>query len=377
MPVLKYLTTYTATAKRNTMYNVYQHWDPLQICVVGRAYPPEFYSWIDHVPTRKKFEQLANETEEDFQNLINLLEKFSVEVVRPEIPADFEQCWHDGAVVPPPVTPRDYFITIHDRLWVPTVPNLNHATNAFKKQTSKTWEEFCNQDQIKHNKKLSFYNNIFEKVKQSGTPIVETDRDYISGCWVSRVGKDLFFATQTVYDDQDLILDQVNELFPDTINHVVDSQGHGDAMYCPVAPGLIISIADEDYSKSFPNWEVVHLDNSHYSKHEEFQTSMKLNAGKWYIPGFDKNPEIIATVDQYFNEWVGEAHETVFGVNILCIDSQNVVISEYNDLVESACARYGVTVHVVPFRHKYFWDAGIHCLTNDLHRTSTLQKYAL
>lgn len=356
------------------MYNVYQHWDPLQICVVGRAYPPEFYSWIEHVPTRKKFEQLANETEEDFQNLINLLETFKVEVIRPEIPLDFEQCWHDGAVVPPPVTPRDYFITIHDKLWIPTVPNLNHATNAFKKQTSKTWEEFCNQDQIKHNKKLSFYNNIFEKVKQSGTPIVKTDRDYISGCWVSRLGDKLFFATQTVHDNWDLIMSQVNSLFPTTTNYIVDAQGHGDAVYCPVAPGLIISIANEDYSKSFPGWEVVHLDASDFAKHDRFQTSMKLNAGKWYIPGFEKNPQILNTVNQYFDEWVGETHETVFGVNILCIDEKNIIVSEHNKIVESACARYGIDVHVSPFRHKHFWDAGIHCLTNDLHRHINILK---
>jgi hypothetical protein len=25
-------------------------------------------------------------------------------------------------------------------------------------------------------------------------------------------------------------------------------------------------------------------------------------------------------------------------------------------------------VHVSPFRHRYFWDAGIHCITNDLNR---------
>ena len=41
------------------------------------------------------------------------------------------------------------------------------------------------------------------------------------------------------------------------------------------------------------------------------------------------------------------------------------------DQVESACARYGVNVHVSPFRHKYFWDAGIHCITNDLDRASS------
>ena len=349
-------------------YNVYQHWDPLQVCVVGRSYPPEFYKWIKNGPTRQKFESLAEETEEDLISLVNLLQKFGVEVLRPDMPDDFASCWVDGVAVPPPVTPRDYFITIHNKVWVPTIPNQVHAKMAFHKQDKLSWKQFKLHDQNKHDQKLSFYKNIFDKVRLEGTPLVETHCDYISGCWVSRVGNDLFFATQTPDDNNESILNTVNKLFTGTSNHVVDAQGHGDAVYSPVCPGLIISIADEHYKDSFPGWEVVHLPASDYSKHKKFQHSMKLNRGRWYIPGFENDPELMTVVETYFDHWVGEAQETVFGVNILCIDAKNIVVSEHNDTLEQACARYGVTVHVVPFRHKYFWDAGIHCLTNDLHR---------
>ena len=63
------------------MYQVYQHWDPLEICVVGRTYPPEFFSWIKNSKTREKFENLAEETEEDYQRLISLLKKFKFEML--------------------------------------------------------------------------------------------------------------------------------------------------------------------------------------------------------------------------------------------------------------------------------------------------------
>jgi len=75
-------------------------------------------------------------------------------------------------------------------------------------------------------------------------------------------------------------------------------------------------------------------------------------------------------VDHYFDEWVGQASETQFQVNILIIDPKNIVVSSHNDQVEKACAKYGITVHVVPFRHKYFWDAGTHCITNDINRVT-------
>jgi hypothetical protein len=63
----------------------------------------------------------------------------------------------------------------------------------------------------------------------------------------------------------------------------------------------------------------------------------------------------------------------VFDVNILVIDQKNIVVSSHNDQVEKACARYGIEVHVSPFRHRYFWDAGIHCISNDLNRSGKIQ----
>ena len=71
-------------------YSVYQHWDPLKVCIVGRSYPPEFYSWITIPHVRSLFEKIAIETEEDYQSIIKKLESFGVKLdkygrERPEI----------------------------------------------------------------------------------------------------------------------------------------------------------------------------------------------------------------------------------------------------------------------------------------------------
>ena len=68
-------------------WSVYQHWDPLQVCAVGRSYPPEFYSWITVPHVRELFERIAVETEEDYQGIIAKLTEFGVEVLRPDLPA--------------------------------------------------------------------------------------------------------------------------------------------------------------------------------------------------------------------------------------------------------------------------------------------------
>ena len=99
---------------------------------------------------------------------------------------------------------------------------------------------------------------------------------------------------------------------------------------------------------------------------------MKRNKGRWFIPGFEKDTNLNNIVDYYFDEWVGQVSETVFDVNILIIDHKNIVVSTYNNKVEEACARHGIEMHVSSFRHKYFWDCGIHCITNDLSRKGEL-----
>ena len=385
------------------MYNVYHHWDPLKTCIVGRSYPPEFYHWIKNPQTRHRFECMAQETEEDYQALINLLtNRFGVEVVRPEIPDDFDCLYVQNKWVNPPTAPRDYFIMIHDRFWVPKIPNASHAWSVFYRQNKQSWwpdyvrpndfyqawpeyaseiskkfQDFQSIDQQHLDTKLKFYSKIFNRIESQGNEIVYTDLDFINGCFVSRIGQDLYFATQTYHDDRQVLLEKVNNHFPQTRNRIVNAGGHGDAVYCPVTPGLIISLNDiPTYSDTFPGWEVVFLPPSNYEHMREFEFSMKCNKGRWFMPGFEQDTNLQHLVDHYFDEWVGQVSETVFDVNILIVDPKNIVVSTHNDQVEQACARHNITVHVSPFRHKYFWDCGIHCVTNDLDRNGSLKIFS-
>ena len=376
-------------------YSVDYHWDPLKVCLVGKTYPPEFYSWVTDSATRARFEKLAEETEEDYQVLIDLLtNKFGVRVMRPEFPDDLNELYIGNKWVQPPTAPRDYFLMIQDKFWIPDIPNASHAWSVFYRQNKLSWWDdfvrpddfyaaypefaddirikfikFKHNDQLHLDAKLNFYNHVYDDIQAHGNEIIKTDLDFINGCFVSRIGQDLYFATQTYYDDKQAILNQVNQLFPTTNNRVVNAGGHGDAVYCPVTPGLIISLNDvPTYADTFPGWEVVYLPPSNYSHMKEFEISMKRNKGRWFMPGFEKDNNLINMVDHYFDEWVGQVSETVFDVNILIVDPKNIVVSTHNAQVEAACARHGIEVHVVPFRHKYFWDCGIHCVTNDLNR---------
>lgn len=376
-------------------YSVYQHWDPLRVCVVGRSYPPEFYNWIKVEHVRKLFEKIAEETEEDYQNIIAKLESFDVQVIRPAIA---ETNFLDGKYLPPPMTPRDDMVMIGNSFYanldVPDVffekfYNDVRATswpdcrslNDFARLPDWIQQEcmtlhdmatvFMPSDRIKQ-----MYGNILEQIQQQGNSIRYNANPAINGAMVSRIGRDLYFGSFPHFGDMQEIENFLHQHFSHHRVHVIHTGGHTDGVFCPVTPGLIISLRDvPTYAETFPGWEVVYLPNQSWHHVRPFLDLKAQNRGHWWIPGFEYDQNVIDTVETWLQHWVGYVEETVFDVNMLIIDPKNVIVFNENDLVFEALDRYGITPHVVPFRHRYFWDGGIHCVTTDLHREGTMSDF--
>ena len=376
------------------MYSVYQHWDPLKVCVVGRSYPPEFYSWIEKPAVRNLFERIAIETEEDYQNIIKKLESFGVEVLRPDLPTDFNVLKDlQGKWAPPPMTPRDYTVMIGSDFYT-VFETFKNAYNSIKDLSwpeCNSWKEFYQlpkwiQDEcfdLHHLHKSQpqyythqFYEKIIDHVQHQGNKIVPAPSRSIHGAYVSRIGRDLYFGTDDYHADQTNFKNIIDKEFPTYRNHIVNTGGHGDGTYCPVCPGLIISLYDvPTYADTFPGWEVVYLPGQSWSAVVDFIILKQKNKGKWWIPGFEHDQDVVDVVESWLSHWTGYVEETVFDVNMLIIDPKNVLVFSYNKQVFDALDRYGITPHIVPFRHRYFWDGGIHCVTSDLHREGTMQDY--
>lgn len=370
------------------MYSVYQHWDPLKVCVVGRSYPPEFYSWITVPHVRSLFEKIATETEEDYQNIIKKLQEFDVEILRPDLP---KKTLINGQYLLPPMTPRDYTIMTGNKFYEQYSSNFSLISYNNIKDPSwpecNSWNDF-NQlpEHIKHECKTVFdfgnvqaispeYDKIFDHIRAQGNAIDSVSR-VTNGAMCARIGKDLYFGTDSYDQDITAYKTMLDKEFPSTRNHVVNTGGHGDGTYCPVTPGLIISLYDvPTYANTFPGWEVVYLPGQSWSAVSPFLQIKKKNRGKWWIPGFEQDQAVIDVVEQWLGHWTGYVEETVFDVNMLIIDPKNVMVFNYNKQVFDALDRYGITPHIVPFRHRYFWDGGIHCVTSDLHREGTMQNY--
>jgi hypothetical protein len=371
-------------------WSVYQHWDPLKVCVVGRSYPPEFYSWIKVPHVRKLFEKIATETEEDYQNIINKLESFGVKVLRPNLPTD---PFIDGKFLPPPMTPRDYTVMAGNTFYENYSFNFHKAYQDVKDPSwpeCNTVEDFKllpdwiqNECNTVHGFKnyqanLNMYVHIFDHIRKQGNTVKSHvyNSKSLNGAQISRIGRDLYFGTESY--DQDIVSYKkfIDQEFTSTRNHIVNTGGHGDGTYCPVCPGLIISLQDvPTYAETFPDWEVVYLPGQSWTAVKPFLNLKEKNRGRWWIPGFEQDQAVIDVVETWLGHWTGYVEETVFDVNMLIIDPKNVMVFNYNKQVFDALARYGITPHVVPFRHRYFWDGGIHCVTSDLHREGVMQDF--
>jgi hypothetical protein len=169
---------------------------------------------------------------------------------------------------------------------------------------------------------------------------------------------------------------QYKNLFPDYRTHVIDTQGHSDSTFCPVKPGLIISLHDvPTYKDTFPDWEVVYLPGQSWAAIPEFQQLKNKNRGKWWVPGEELNDDFTDYVESWLGHWLGYVEETVFDVNMLVVDENNVICNNYNETVFKAFERHNITPHILNFRHRYFWDGGLHCITSDLHREGSIKDY--
>jgi len=370
------------------MYSVYQHWDPLKVCVVGKSYPPEFYSWIKNPKTRSIFEKIAIETEEDFQALIKTLESFDVDVLRLSISDKHADSYreHSHAFEPPPMCPRDIggvygsdlildsssIATVYNHCKVDSWPEVNDYRDL------KNLPKYIYDELSRHHTKdypISMYDDIMHlvgnncNIKHTSLPL--------STASTTRIGKDIYIGDMPVNKSVRNVADDIKLYFDDKYRlHFLDIVGHTDAYFCPVVPGLIISLEDiPTYKDTFPGWEVVYLPCQSWSKIKPFLDLKQKNLGKWWIPGEEYNDDVIETVDTWLRKWVGYVEETVFDVNMLVVNEKNVIVSNYNKSVFDALERHKVTPHICNFRHRYFWDGGLHCITLDIDREGEMKDY--
>jgi glycine amidinotransferase/scyllo-inosamine-4-phosphate amidinotransferase 1 len=337
------------------MINSYTSWQPLQTVIVGRAYSPDYFDFIDNAQVRNQLQQILAETEEDLNNLQRIIEQYGAKVYRPDLPNknNFIQRQLLGKVPIPPLTPRDWQISLGQKLLrIIPVGELDHVC-----------EQFSDQVVNPHNSRW--------------------DPDCIlngaSASCIVRVGRDVFFDNSDFLRPEQSRWIAENVLGPEYRIHEAVTDGHGDAVFAILKPGVILSSKHDEnlnFEKDFPGWEVLRImDSSIEAAMEIGKFKYENNPGAWYVSGQTPTPEFTAYVNTYLTEWTGFVAETVFDVNCLVLDESNVIFSAYNKSVFDFCERHQINPIICELRHSYFWDGGISCCTQDLSRRGGLETY--
>jgi glycine amidinotransferase/scyllo-inosamine-4-phosphate amidinotransferase 1 len=337
----------------------YTSWQPLEEVIVGRVYTPEYFSHIKDSTVRSQLSQILEESIEDLDNLQSVIEQYGTTVRRPDLPTldQWERIikWNSPPV--PPLTPRDWQITLGEKLLqVFNVMPMNSITSIYEQS-----DPGC----VINPHAIQYDDNH---------PL----NGAVASCIV-RVGTDVFFDNSEWMTEQHMNWIRDNVLDSRFKVRRAQTNGHGDAVFAILKPGVILSSmhdADINYKESFPGWEVCKIrDASIAAAQKVGKFKAEHFNERWYVPGVEPTGKFANFVDTYLTTWTGYVKETVFDVNCLVLDEQNVIFSSYNKDVFEFCRRHKIEPTISPLRHKYFYDGGISCCTQDIRRRGGLETY--
>ena len=310
----------------------YATYDKLKTCIVGRTYDRDQFAHIKNQKVKDVLFRILDETEEDYQNLSKVLEIAGVEVLRPDIVgSDITQR--------PANQPRDDMAVVGETLYVNN--NRPEYKSILDKIPNKVIIEDCEQQKL------------------------------MSTSFIHRLGSSLHWGTNRPgWRDSALVRKYQEQWHSEGFDvDVMEHEGHGDCTWCVPKEGCIVTLFDiQNYEEKFPGWDICYLEDKYWDQMSPFRKIKQKNGGKWWVPGDEDQDEFSDYVEKYLQEWVGYVEETVFEVNMLSLDQNTILVNNYNKQVFDFLEKHHIAPVICPFRHRWFWDGGVHCVTQDLYR---------
>ena len=422
--------------------NAWNGWDPLRQVILGDCWQPDMFDDVKDPELRDMLQKILYETKEDLAGIKKTLEDLGVDVVQmPDNVAGHDRLdrveelshltsphlGHPDEIqgLPKPcLTPRDYYITMGDKLFVTTPiyqlrknwsnPNLQNMINPacvdfrlsdmfmehieYNKEINdptkfkllgpfKPSAEYCdehvgtmtlrgqdyNPSTIGHNPELAW--------QFMGCPQFEPYRMNTYYFWapvVTRVGTRLIVDLKDI-SNLNVVL---KNMYPNFNSDAVSVGGHNDGVFCLPKPGLVITAPSQNpiqYEKTLPGWDVLRIEHPGEKRRwQEFKNWREIKAitnGEWWLPDAKNNPKLVNFVKEWLYKWVGYIEETSFEVNMLSINENTILSLNYQKDVHDKLKQHKIEPIYCRFRHRNFWDGGLHCLTVDTVRKGGQQEY--
>jgi len=352
----------------------YTEFQPLKQIVVGRSWDSKAVSNLPNISNNNKtlLTHLLDETEEDYQKLISIIKTYGAKVFRPDY--DKQSSIYD---YPALMTPRDWSIVFDNDL---IIGNFGKATSRWFAEGLKEHAEY-----FKRPKELIGFNPAS----------------------IIRLGKDIIVDVQKNSNSQ-AIVDYIKKTYEPLGYNIhggkafdvkfKNPMSHGDAVFAILKPGVIITTNSKLIIKSslFANWDIHVIEDDPLNifkegwqkiKKTNLRTdgtkNMSLDNGKTHewATSFDfenpkfNNEEFDIFIKTWFNQWLGYSNESVFDLNCLVLDESHVLFTNYNKGVWDFCKKHNIEPIICNFRHRFFWDGGLHCITLDIEREGSCERY--
>ena len=395
-------------------YNIWNKWDPLKVVMLGDTYSVEFFRDIKNERIRSALCRITDESKEELAYFESVLKDFGCTVLRPKLDPNESIMDHidkdkktKAAVPRSPLQPRDAQLVMgNDLVYVSCVehPAIKECLDKYSPNFSTAqvecdlaamlklireyyydvfagvdWpplEEIFKQDTTFSYLSKSIQQELIEFKERCSVAFVKARANTsgtISAPCITVVGKDVYIEgiMKKTTNLLDLACSQKFRFNEVTVG------GHSDGCFHTLKPGAILSLLDiQTYKNTFPEWDVCYLPDQSWEKVKKFTNLKKKNKGKWWVPGEESNDEFTYFVETWLQDWVGYAEETVFDVNVLVLDEHHVCVSNANnEQVNAFLKKHKMEPIHIPWKHRYFWDGGLHCITLDLYRDGNQQDY--
>ena len=369
-------------------YNIWNKWDPLKVCMLGNNYTPEFFDGVS-TKAESPLKRICEETLEDLHGFKTILQDFGVEVIQPEMDPNERFLDNPHRYPRGPLQPRDFQLVLGNHCFVekgdhPAIEERLRKYGEISEYKFDTpvitgeekynlvcgadwpsWHEF-----LSNSKNKDFFEDFVWQ------EMLDFSRGFFSSATTFMLGKKVIIGVEGNFNINELVANTPSNF--DKFEVIYKPMyGHTDGNFHPIKPGAILSLFDvQTYEETFPGWDVCYLPDQSWAKVKGFRKLKLKNEGKWWLAGEEDNSEFTQFVETWLQDWVGYVEETVFDVNVLMLDEHHCCVSNANnEQVNAFLKKHKVEPVYVPWRHRYFWDGGLHCITLDLYREGVQKDY--
>jgi hypothetical protein len=373
--------------------------------MLGSYVYPEFFSKIKSASVREPLMRMSHEINEDLEIFEKTLKDYGCTVIRPDTPTGYFDS--DNAYVPP-LHVRNLHAVIGDTMYQFSPDFYNPITPILEKYCPNVIN-LVNQNDEFYSASMSAASNNYNQEKdiwyshEKYVELAGSDwpqyQDYVSGCWpndLSIVNEIKSFQQALEYETKEMgalqgpnVINTNHNIYVDApeycdypqwlAKHINDPRpirqftskaGHVDGCFAVLGNNVILGIDPLiDYQNYFSDYTVIGIPPSEYQNLiTKFKLMREKVNGKWWLAGEEHNDEFIKFVEGNLKSWVGYIAESVFDVNVLALDANTICVSNITPVVKEKLRQHNIECIVIPWRHRFFVDGGLHCITLDLYR---------